>query len=227
MLKTALAIATVLLVACPVAQAIPTLQLYVPGSTYDLETESWTTAGNPFALQVLGASDPIVHLTDVTLDIGVPQALWVPGGTVTVTGPGYPAGTTVSLFDWGIPARQQPHGVYPTYYYSLALPDMNLAAGTDVIHNYNPGEDDSTARGVILEYTISYSMFGGLHLDASADGTKANGKTASLFAPYSHDADSRLFIPEPPGLVLAGLVALLAVRRRRSRPMQTVEVRPQ
>ena len=38
------------------AYAVPALQLYMPGSTYDPGSESHVIAHTPFTLQVLGAS---------------------------------------------------------------------------------------------------------------------------------------------------------------------------
>ena len=39
-----------------IASAIPILQLYMPGSQYNPDTESWLSYDDPFELQVLGAS---------------------------------------------------------------------------------------------------------------------------------------------------------------------------
>ena len=55
MLKRLLLLCCVLALGCGVAQAVPALQLYIEGSSYDAATESWVTESNPFSLFVAGA----------------------------------------------------------------------------------------------------------------------------------------------------------------------------
>jgi len=64
-----------ILAMCPTAGAIPTLQLYSPGATYNAETESWVQIANPFVLQVVGCTTPSkVHvIDDLWLYLAVPE----------------------------------------------------------------------------------------------------------------------------------------------------------
>lgn len=58
--------------------AVPSLQLYSPGSTYTSDEESWLTTEEPFDLWVLGAKTPApIHYTShLTLFIAVPNQYW-------------------------------------------------------------------------------------------------------------------------------------------------------
>lgn len=71
-----------LLVACmgTPALAIPALQMYSPDAHYDLATESWLTAENPFELWVAGARSPewVDVISQVTLLVGITPEYWAP-----------------------------------------------------------------------------------------------------------------------------------------------------
>lgn len=200
------------------AYAVPALQLYMPGSTYDPGSESHVISHIPFALQVLGASKNgnINRINSPYLHIAVPQGSWEDGTTVTLTGPGHESGVTISAWSFGQPAALSPHGIYPTHYASLLLPDMDVGNGTDIIKDYIPGGTGQDT-GVIYEYEVSYTGAAGLHMDASGIALMKNDRTQPVFAPYSHDADSDNHAPEPASmLVVAAGVAGLAARRKRS-----------
>jgi hypothetical protein len=212
------------LLAATAASGVPALQVYMPGATYDAESESWLSTDNPFTLQVLGASrhGNLSRMDDLKLHVAVPQDWWEDGTTVTISGPGYEGGVTLTDWPVGRPDEIAPHGVYPTYYNSLTLPDMNLADGTDIVHDFNPGETGEDI-GVIYEYTVSYDEAFGIHLDASGLALHArNGRYQSVFSPFSHDADApgggngEEPIPEPPALLLAVLALGGATLRRRT-----------
>ena len=52
------------------AAAIPSLQLYIEGSSYDSTTETWTTTESDFKIWVITSGDKL-SLTDITLTAGV------------------------------------------------------------------------------------------------------------------------------------------------------------
>lgn len=207
----------------PAALAIPTLQLYIPDSQYDTASETWIYSGTtPFEFSVIGTYGTNQYLKNLTLDIAVPTSMWENGGSVTLTGPGYPDGVSLSNFTYGTPPVQQRHGIYPTYYVAVPLPDMYLKYGTDITRDYSPSGWDSTGRGIIYTYTMDFSSFDQLHFDASATAISKNGKSSSVFAPYSHDAEfdggsgsGGSPVPEPASLGLIGIGMLLMIRRRR------------
>lgn len=184
--------------------AIPALQLYLPtDSHYDPDTESWITYDNPFTLQVIGASHQgnIEKIRDLYLFIAVPEDWWSDEGGVTISGPGVDDNISADQFILGTPDQLSKHGIYPTYYYAFSLPDMDFSSGTDTVYNYNPGEYGED-QGLVYDYTISYSGFFGIHMDAAGVVEKKNGKSQDVVAPYSHDADAP--IPEPSTLILIG-----------------------
>lgn len=218
-LATALIIVTM---AASTAYAVPILQTYIPGATYNDQTESWLSLDIPFTLQVLGSSKngSVTFIDDPMLHIAVPNDWWEPGTTVTLTGPGYEGGLTISDWVFGTPDGLSSHGIYPARYASLTLPDMDVANGTDIIPDYNPGGDGQDT-GVIWEYEMSYSEAFGIHMDATGTALKSNGKWADVFAPYSHDADADRppppLIPEPGTLLLLGAALAAKARGRRRR----------
>ena len=173
------------------AHAVPALQLYIPDSTYDYNTETWVSTDISNPLQVLGASRPNQSvIDDLYLHVAIPQDWWSAGATATLHGPGYETGITISDWDFGTPDGIAPHGIYDTYYKSVRLPTMYVADGTDVVIDHVPGGDGGSTTGVIYEYMVDYSGASGLHFDVSGLSYNPNsGKWQPRFAPYSHDAE--------------------------------------
>ncbi len=64
------------------ARAIPALQLYIEGSTYDATTETWTVVGDQFRLWVLGDVGSRGTISDVKLTAAFAAGL---SGTISVT----------------------------------------------------------------------------------------------------------------------------------------------
>jgi len=233
-----------LLIGVPVF-AVPSLQLYIPGATYyetnplfpDSE-DSWVTFDNPFELQVAGATSPayVRILTDVKLHIALLeneyilyQSLTTPFLTIQDIEPNpnevFP---TVELYvgDFslvpGKPDGVAPHGIYPTYYASIDLPDLLVDSALETVYDYNEDFDPDNPElsgsdsGDIQYYRISYDRrFTFIHFDAT--GTVRNRHIKFVFAPYSHDADT--IIPEPITLFLfgTGLLGLAGLGRVRKR----------
>lgn len=205
--------------------AVPTLQLYIPDSDYDPATESWLTYENPFTLQVLGASKNgnITEIKDLALYIAVPDDwLLEEGGSVTVKEENqviFEETFETSNTPYGTPTKGgkqlPPHGTYPSYYYELGLPDMDMESEPLVtVPNYNP-EDDGQDEGIIYEYEIGYSKekIFGIHMDVAGTAVKKNGNEQSVFAPFSHNADA--VIPEPSTLLLLGMgMAIIGLWKR-------------
>lgn len=218
-----LLIALAFVLAATTAMAVPNLQLYTPEGTYDPITETWIVNVNPFELQVIGAwqNGNVLEIHDLYLDIAIPENCWVTPGSITLTGPGYAGGVTLldSDFAIGTPDGQSPHGIYPTYFHSLALPTMDFDNSTLVTVQDMPG--GGTDEGLIYSYSVSVEGFECVHFDAHGTEVAKNLNERDVFAPYSHDAeyqgDGDGFIPEPASAsLLVGALGILAFRRRRA-----------
>lgn len=209
------------------AHAVPTLQLYPEGSSYDTTMESWITYSNPFVLQVLGADQPnsLLYVDKVKLLIAVPSQYYVSGGSVKIEGitssledgPFSPLTFYASDFTFGIPpelagwsGNARTHGIYKdAYYVSVPLENLEVDKGpgdtiinyVDVVEGLIPGTD----KGDIDLYKITYNGFFFIHMDLTGiTHYQDSNKDAMEFAPFSHDADAPP-VPEPGILVLLGV----------------------
>ncbi len=237
--------------AAHVALGVPTLQLYSPDAEYDMGSESWLTYANPFELQAAGARTPdwVEYVDSVTLLVAVPEDMWDPTAEVTISvitdnpddqnpiSPGsfYGDGQVVLTagsdsevpLEFGDPddycgGHSAPHGLYPTYFWPVALPMLDIGVEETVFdydESFDP--DDPYASGVDVGdqqyYNVAYQPYSSdfmLHFDLF--GLAHNGLEKWTFAPYSHDAEA--MAPEPSCLLLIGAgIAALAYKRRRGR----------
>lgn len=222
----------VLLCGVTSASAVPTLQLYIDGATYDPVSETWVTPSGTFDLWVLGISP----VSDVKL-----AAAFMTGetGSVTLTpttagdfdgvlgdddlstpGGGVQAKTEANgSLDGAIPIRgdlsQLPtHGIYGPGVSFLEFNLGNFTLTDSPIGDYQGIPVSFPAVGQINVYTVNVTGFlSGIHFDAY-DHTvtgRNGGQQKYVFAPFSHDAE----VPEPSTLLLLGSgLALTALRRR-------------
>lgn len=227
-----LAVGLVIAFSSPV-WAIPSLQLYIEGATYDEATETWVAdSPQPFKLWVIGDVEKYGAMEDVKLSAAVATSesgaiTLTPATTSLVADPSTPS-TPISTSnspspDGALPLykdgkKQLPsHGIYGpgTKFYEWILGDYTLKDSP--IADFNGGSFPSAFPdfGQINVYELAFSGFSQVHFDAY------NGK----FAPFSHDALALdLSHPSPvplPGtlpLLASGLLALALWRRKPALP---------
>ncbi|MFH1563700.1 MAG: choice-of-anchor N protein [Nitrospirota bacterium] len=183
--------------------ALPSLQLYIPGSTYDFSTETWVTTNSNFELQVLGASSPknADYITNLMLFVAIPEnENNLSGAYVKING-------TPINFSYGIPLmpNNKPlpsHDIYPTYYCVYSLPNLMVSTAGEIINNYNPGET-GTDLGDIQSLAIEWSGYTFVHFDAAGTVIGKNGSIWNRKVPFSHDAEA--VVPEPTSILLLGM----------------------
>ena len=211
------------------AAAIPTLQLYIEGGTYDASTETWFTSSNTFNLWVLGISpveDVKLSVAFMTSELGgslslTPTTAGDFDGTLgddDTSTPGAPVFLGTSA-DGAQPVRgdgtQLPsHGIFGpgVSFLEYSLGDFTLIDSP--IGDYQGLPSSFPDVGQINVYAVTLTGFAsGVHFDAY-DHTVTGGKGAQVkfvFAPFSHDAE----VPEPGLLLLLGPALLALAARRR------------
>ena len=220
-------------VALTPAHAVPILQLFIEGATYDVATETWITTASAFTLWVIGDVDPpgpqFAAILNVHLTAAFPTA---ESGTITLTptttglltDPSTPSAPSQTIFGGNDGVRPTmndgsllpAHGVYVagTSFDQWDIGDLSLADSPvgDFINAFPSTFPD---RGQINAYSVSVTGYSLVHFDAF---NHVASSTHSKFAPFSHDAEAA--VPEPTSLIILGLglAGGAALRARRHRP---------
>ncbi|WKZ32650.1 MAG: choice-of-anchor N protein [Thermodesulfobacteriota bacterium] len=222
-----LAVAAVLMLGFKptVSHAVPALQLDIEGGSYDFTTETIVANSDPFTLYAFLSTNNYNLLSDsFYLSVAVlPSLEYDPAGfdlgSFSLNGTSYnvtsdmyygtpPVEEYYNTFDGGDLA---PHGVFPTYFYEHEF----QFDGNDTTARYNT--QDRAITGTIdtengLMYYVSFSIDTTrlasdyvLHFDLYNTKVKRGGDIdISMFAPFSHDAESSRKVPEPGTLILLG-----------------------
>jgi hypothetical protein len=194
------------------ANAIPTLQIYIEGATYDDATDTWVLSGDgTFRIWVLGDVESYGTIEDVMLACAVATSE-VGGGSITldgttVDGDGDYNGVTdesdaggavagVLHGDGEVPVMGDgsdlpTHGIYGagTSFYQFSLGDFTLVDSE--IGDFNgdaafPGSFPS--NGQINAYDVTISGFTTIHFDAF-DHIAGGNEAKYVNAPFSHDGE--------------------------------------
>jgi hypothetical protein len=233
--KSILAAAGLLFLAPASSYAIPTLQLYIEGSSYDSSTETWTIDSSNFKLWVLGETDQFGTIFDVNL---VVAHLAGETGSISFTPTTATAGLLPAPGDASTPGAPvlngSGSGTAPITGDGSALPSHGIfGAGTDwdtyllgdfslqdsPIGDYTTGACPGAgctwpALGQINVYDVAVTGYSAVHFDAF-DHVISGSKTKYVFAPFSHDAETTS-VPEPNTLLLlgSGFLGLWALKRK-------------
>lgn len=211
------------------AYAVPSLQLFIDGATYDWGSQTWVTHSGGFDLYVVSAnsskSDVIVSLAlaqgdnrnNIDANFGghqIQNSDWAWGYA--------PIGNAPDEWNGGQDLPR--HGIFPTWFTEMHTGAYGLGSQVgddqpDALGNFwNPatGQGDAPAMGEVKMFHVETGgTFTFLHFDAytlNSDGT------INQFAPFSHDAEVSS-VPEPGTLALlgTGLLGLgVFIRRRKN-----------
>ena len=217
------------------ALAVPSLQLYSSEGEWDSLEETWVVSPDPgvttfdltaFAVDkgfgskagnAFDGSDTNAYLVLSILPPGVFDGDEDAGdfGIVEVDG------DDTSDWSYGTPPTEDPmspHGIFPTWYVTYMF---NFGEPDQAVFNTSGDGFDATPKdiGFRRDFTVD---FGGLftagsilHVDLFT--LDEEGEVHKV-APFSHDAEAIISVPEPSQLVLfgMGLLLLVAARYRRA-----------
>ena len=228
--------ALLFLLVCSTADAVPNLQIYIPGATYDTASETWIINALEYDLWVVGAN---VEIFDVKFAAAVPtdedgsiQVTWQQGSmndpdkspylmetldetnSTNVTGVSFVENGTPVMGDGSELPR---HGVFPTDFYEYLIGDFGLSNDPEVM-NYVDG-DGSSAWGEVKKFHMEVSGYSWVDFVAYDHYVKTNGSAKShyVFTPFSHDGGGGgVPVPEPATMLLfgTGLIGLASIGKK-------------
>jgi hypothetical protein len=236
--STGLLAVSVLTLAQP-AQAVPVLQLYIEGATYDAATESWHAtipASGVIRLWAIGnVSGPGSHGTISNVRLAVaygagdtPAVTLTPsttGGFGGFADPSTPSAPTYiqTRTDGSVPTLSDgtslpQHGEYGpgTAWQEFRLGNFTLADSPtgDFINAFPTSPASGGSQINVYEITVTGTDF--VHFDLY-DGIQTGRKARAVFAPFSHDADGGGRVPEGGSTAIMlglGLLGFAGLRRR-------------
>lgn len=229
-----LSIAAILLALASTANAIPLLQIYIEGATYDSQSETWVTNANSFNVWVIantngpGSKGNLYNVTLVATAIGGDLSGMSISGTSTsvVDDPSIASNPTPGISGIGAHHSLASHGIFTNdnIWQDFLLGDMVLSDSP--IGDATQGEFPEFIDGIpnsaqINVYNVNNtSALTSLHFDGFGYyGSNSKNKFAFnqkyTFAPFSHDAES-LAIDEPIGLmlILTGFISVIFNRSK-------------
>lgn len=210
--------------ASPSVFALPGLQLWIDGATYDDVTETYVTDATTFDLYVIGNGTFSDVMLSMALD-GIGEFDDPSAVTITIDGVVYPTDNWTYGYaplsnvasDWDGGDDDLPkHDIYPAWY-----TEFNSGNYAEIGGVGNVVEDSAIANGEPFWFPTDGYIPGGNHLGEfrkftiTIDGppdligvhfdayTLLSDGTIDQFAPFSHDAG--YVIPEPTTMLLFGI----------------------
>jgi len=236
-MKKLLMVLVVVAFAAPAANAIPHLQIYIEGASYNTTLESWVISASNFKLWVIGD----VGAYGSIFDVKVAASGYGTGGSVTlsptttalVTDPSTPGavsnlGTDETQFESGgayespafTPVKSHAEYANADEHYFYGIGDFTLTDSP--IGDFQGWPGTWPDMGQINVYDVSVSGYDAVHFDAfdhTVETTGNHTRWAYWKVPPSHDGTGGGDpVPEPGtlGLIGAGLAGLAIRLRRRS-----------
>lgn len=230
------------------SRALPALQLDIEDGGYDFSTDTIVAGDDAFTLYAFLNPSKYNILTDMFyISIAVLPAMeyslegdrlgsfTINGATINVTSDmtyGTPPVDEIytglsETNDWDT-GDLEPHGVFPTYFYEYGFyfNENDMTERYDTMYRAIDGE--KTLQDGLMYYaafTIDTSLLDPehvIHFDLYNSKLRRSGDDydITMFAPFSHDAESRR-VPEPGTLILlgSGLVGIYVhgrLRRKRA-----------
>jgi len=215
--------------------AIPVLQLYIEGATYDTTTQSWMTGAHSFKLWVVADVKSKGTIFDVKLTAAYNTS---ETGTITLTLttatvgllplPGDPSTPSTPVFeftslDGAVPKMGDGKSLPSHGEYGFGITFKQWGLGDFTLKDSPIGDFNGTSSfptsfpstGQINAYEVAVTGYTQVHFDSFdhvlAEQTgkfkQQTEKFDSLFAPFSHDAGSHQ-VSEPSATLLLGLALM-------------------
>ncbi len=192
------------------AFAVPNLQVYIPGATYDASSETWVTYEHAnFEVWVIAANLDKGAIYDVTLVAALMGETPVDGALEITLLRDDPLGDSTKIFNTNDYVDGTPptgpkdipgHGVYPTNYVEFLAASVTTSDPYPV-QNYVPYDEEGISLyGQIFKFNVT-TTYEIVHFDAFGYYKDVDGRLIN--APFSHDGETA--VPEPATLLLFGI----------------------
>lgn len=227
------------------ANAIPSLQLGIDGGYYDSATETVFSSGPSFALYAFLIPDADNLLGDTYyLSMAVTPSVSSATNLGSFTYNSNTVNVTADM-NYGTPPVDTffpdigRHDIYPTYYkevgFTFSSGSQSAEFNTQDHPSWGPQSGsgmyyklfDIDASSLVSGYQIHFDLYN-TNLKEKCTGGPRGGCTSvadkTQFAPFSHDAQSAMAIPEPEtyAMLLAGLGLMGFIARRRRGDVRVV-----